>query len=132
RGPLSNDEAAIVGHWLGFDVSSSEAVQRLLGSQFAATARAHLTSYFAALAATDTLILALEDLHWADDESLDLLVDLLRQLRDGHFLVVGLTRPTLFERHADYPGEAVSATRLDLAPLPDSDSRLSAPQGPHP
>jgi len=125
-GHLSTDEADIVGHWLGFDVSSSEAVQRLLGSQFAATARAHLTSYFAALAATDTLILALEDLHWADDESLDLLVDLLRQLRDGHFLVVGLTRPTLFERHADYPGEAVSATRLDLAALTDSDCRLLA------
>ena len=41
-GHLSPDEADVVGHWLGFELSSSPAVQRLLGAQFSATARAHL------------------------------------------------------------------------------------------
>ena len=80
-GHLSPDEADVVGHWLGFELSSSPAVQRLLGAQFSATARAHLLAYFAALAARDAVVLALEDLHWADDESLDLLADLIAHVQ---------------------------------------------------
>src|SRR5690606_19921524 len=50
-GVLEPDLAEVVGHWLGFDFSSSEAVQRLLGSSgLMETARAFLIRYFRALA----------------------------------------------------------------------------------
>ncbi len=122
-GHLSSDEADVVGHWLGFEVSSSPAVQRLLGAQFSATARAHLLAFFAALAAEDTVVLALEDLHWADDESLDLLVDLVAHLREHHVLALGVTRPALLERRPGWPGDDIATSQLDLPPLTDTDSR---------
>ena len=73
--------------------SSSRRARRcsdLLGPQFAATARTHLLEFFASLAATDPVVLALEDLHWADDESLDLLDELTSRLRERSVLVVGV------------------------------------------
>ena len=120
---LSDEEAEIVGHWLGFEVSSSPAVQDLLGPQFAATARTHFLEFFASLAATDPVVLALEDLHWADDESLDLLDELTSRLRERSVLVVALTRPSLLERRPELPGRDVPVVRLDLAPLSDGDCR---------
>ena len=69
--PLDADEADVVGHWLGFDLRASPAVQRLLGSELAVTARAHLFAVHRSLPrATHGWSLFLEDLHWADDESL--------------------------------------------------------------
>ena len=120
---LSAEEAEIVGHWLGFELSSSAAVQDLLGPQFAATARTHLLEFFASLAATDPVVLALEDLHWADDESLDLLDELTSRLRERSVLVVALTRPSLLDRRHELPGRDVPVVRLDLAPLSDDDCR---------
>jgi class 3 adenylate cyclase/tetratricopeptide (TPR) repeat protein len=120
---LSTEQAEIVGHWLGFELSSSAAVQDLLGPQFAATARTHLLEFFASLAATDPVVFALEDLHWADDESLDLLDELTSRLREQRVLVVGLTRPSLLDRRPDGPGRDVPVDRLDLARLSDDDCR---------
>ncbi|WP_374686510.1 adenylate/guanylate cyclase domain-containing protein, partial [Promineifilum sp.] len=72
-GILEPAQADVVGHWLGFDFSASEAVQGLLGgAEFGAVARSHLTRYFRARAATGPLVILLEDLHWADEQSLDL------------------------------------------------------------
>ena len=47
-------------------------------------------------------MLLLDDLHWADDGSLDFLAFLAQANRDVPMLVLGLTRPTLFERRADW------------------------------
>jgi predicted ATPase len=120
---LSTEQAEIVGHWLGFELSSSAAVQDLLGPQFAATARTHLVEFFASLAATDPVVFALEDLHWADDESLDLLDELTSRLREQRVLVVGLTRPSLLDRRPDGAGRDVPVDRLDLGRLSDDDCR---------
>jgi class 3 adenylate cyclase/tetratricopeptide (TPR) repeat protein len=120
---LSADEADVVGHWLGFELSSSPAVQRLLGAQFAETARAQLLGFFASLATSDPVVLALEDLHWADDESLDLLVELVAHLAEHRVMALGLTRPTLLDGRPDFPGDGIRCTRLDLASLSDADSR---------
>ena len=122
-GRLSPAQADVVGHWLGFDLSLSEAVKRLLGSDFAATARTHLVEFFGSLAASKTIVLALEDLHWADDESLDLLLELVAELSNRHLFVLGLARPVLFDRRRDWPGGVSGATRLDLSPLSEASSR---------
>ncbi len=79
---LAPPEAEVVGRWLGFELPPSGGVQRLVGAELAVTARTHFLEYLGSLAAHDPVVLALEDLHWADDESLELLVDLLAQLSD--------------------------------------------------
>jgi class 3 adenylate cyclase/tetratricopeptide (TPR) repeat protein len=119
---LEADEADVVGHWLGFDLSSSAAVQPLLGSeQLAVTARAHLVRYLGALARDAPVVVFLEDLHWADDESLALVDELLEHTPTARFLVVGVGRPALLER---VPGllERSSAV-LVLEPLGDAATR---------
>ncbi len=107
-GILEPEQSDLVGHWLGFDFSASEAVQRLLGdSGFVETARAYLTRYFRALVAANPVVVLLEDLHWADDQSLDLvgypaellsMARLLGQTRGLPLFVVCAARPTLLER----------------------------------
>lgn len=115
---LTTSEADLVGHWLGFDFRTSAAVQGLLGSgQLATTARAHLLRYLEALAADMPVVLFLEDLHWADDESLTLVDELVAELVAAHVLIVGVARPSLLERPvADGLLERCSVA-LHLSPL---------------
>ncbi|MGD9316061.1 MAG: adenylate/guanylate cyclase domain-containing protein, partial [Anaerolineae bacterium] len=70
---LNSDEADLAGQLLGLDFSTSPAVQARLGSEsFGELATAHLAKYLQAIASEPTVIF-LEDIHWADDSSLDLL-----------------------------------------------------------
>jgi class 3 adenylate cyclase/tetratricopeptide (TPR) repeat protein len=121
---LAPAESDVVGHWLGFDLRSSPAVQALLGSgELAATARAHLCRYVEALGIEGPVVMFLEDLHWADDESLLLIDDLVAQLGEARLLVVGAARPTLLERPEAAPGLDQSPVVLRLEPLEPSAAR---------
>lgn len=63
------------------------------------------------------LVLELEDLHWADRESLAFLGYLAEVNRDLALLMLAFTRPTLFERHPDWVTGNSAGTRIDLQPL---------------
>ena len=114
---LEPDHADLVGHLVGFDFSASPVVQRFLGSPtFAERAKTFLTDYVRATA-WQPVVIFFEDVHWADDSSLDLLDHLVRAVPDARLLVVCLTRPELFERRP-YWGEGLGAhVRIDLKPL---------------
>ena len=113
-GSLSAAEAVTVGQWLGFDLG--EAAGPLLAEGAAATGRAHLLRWLGALAAEEPAVILLEDLHWADDDSLELVADLVSRLPDARLLMVGVTRPDLADRHPGWLRDA--SARIDLAPLP--------------
>lgn len=129
-GYLPPQRADVVGHWLGFDFSSSEAVRSLLGSAgFATAARTHLTRYFRALAGRGNppVVVILEDVHWADDPSLDLIAYLAEVLSGAEgeatrLLFVAATRPTLFERRPDWDEDSATFGRISLTPLSEGDS----------
>ena len=69
------------------------------------------------------IVLQLEDLHWADGETLDFLNYLAEVNRDVPLLVLSFTRPTLFERRTDWRSTEGIHTRIDLAPLDKRASR---------
>jgi len=77
----------------------------------------------AALAARKALLLVVEDLHWADAATLDLLAHLGPRLSRMRILVVASFRPD--ELHSEHPARAAvtafaraaKAGRIDLAPL---------------
>jgi tetratricopeptide (TPR) repeat protein len=120
--PLGAGEAEVVGHWLGFDLSGRAAVQRLLGAgQLPATARAHLVSYLDAMAADSLVVVFLEDLHWADADSLALVDELAAALAGARVLVVGVARPELRQRADAAALFARAATDFHLGPL-DTDA----------
>ena len=81
---LATAEADLVGHWLGFDLSRTEAVRRIHGSPgFASACTAHLARFLRSLASEDLVLIVIEDLHWADADSLSLLDDLAERLDDS-------------------------------------------------
>jgi len=119
---LIANQADIVGHWLGFDFSASPAVARLAGSpDFVALAQAHFVRFMRALAAERGIALLLEDIHWADGSSLDLIGRLARAaVEDGapaHLLILCLARPSLFERRPDWGRDLPGFRAVQLHPL---------------
>jgi ABC-type oligopeptide transport system substrate-binding subunit/class 3 adenylate cyclase len=120
---LSPDQADLVGQLLGLDFSASPAVQARLGSEsFGASATAHLIKYLRAMATEPTVIL-FEDIHWADDSSLDLLDYLVGEVPDTRLLVICLARPPLFERRPSWGEGQDLHTRINLRPLSRRASR---------
>jgi ABC-type oligopeptide transport system substrate-binding subunit/class 3 adenylate cyclase len=121
---LSSDQADLVGQLLGLDFSASHAVQARLGSEsFGELATAHLAEYLQAAAAGPTVI-TLEDIHWSDDSSLDLIDNLVAALPGARLLVVCLARPGLFERRPSWGVGREVHTRIDLKPLSRRASRV--------
>ncbi len=78
------------------------------------------------MATLSSLVLAFEDLHWADDQSIELMKDLFTELSDSPILFVTLTRPIADDdaRAREVEAQLPPAThmRLVLAELRDETS----------
>ncbi len=128
----AQSHAHLLGHLVGVDFADSPHVRGLLGDP---RQMRHRAFHAAALVlrcvvrhSGQAVLLVLEDLHWADEGSLDFIGHLLQEAQDLPLLVLGLTRPTLFERRPDWPGAAgpAVAQRIDLQPLGAGASRQLA------
>jgi class 3 adenylate cyclase len=143
--PLFADEpefaeghAHLLGHLIGLDWKESPHLRGILDDpkQIRNRAQHAAAQMFRRVSAQDgsPVILQLEDLHWADDESLDFLNYLAEVNRDMPLLMLAFTRPTLFERRADWratdpradPRAQGRHERIDLHPLDKTGSRLLA------
>jgi predicted ATPase/class 3 adenylate cyclase len=117
---LEAEQADLVGQLSGFDFSNSPAVRRLHGNpSFARMACLYLVNYFRRLAKRPLLVL-LEDLHWTDDSSLDLITELVTSLgRDSEtrLMIVCTARSQFFERRPKWMEGIAGFTRLELRPL---------------
>ena len=126
---MAQAHAHLLGHLIGLDFAGSAHIQGIQhdGRQLRNRAFHAAAQMFRRVAAQQgaPIVLLLDDLHWADDGSLEFLAHLVEVNRDVPMLVLGLTRPALFERRADWPGSA-DARRIDLAPLDGSFSRTLA------
>jgi class 3 adenylate cyclase/tetratricopeptide (TPR) repeat protein len=123
-GLLEPDRADLVGHLVGFDFSASPHVATLLGSpSFGQVASAYLVQFLRALTEQAPVVMLLEDLHWADDSSLDLLALVVERLPDAPLLIVGAARPELWERRPNWGEGQEAYSRLELKPLSKRASR---------
>jgi adenylate cyclase len=117
------DTAAIVGRVLGMEPPAGrpDPVQALdrerLRERFFAGAQALVEG----MSRECPLVLALEDIHWADQGMLDLVEHLARWGR-GPVLIVAATRDQLLERRASW-GSGRRATVLFLDPLSPGETR---------
>jgi predicted ATPase/class 3 adenylate cyclase len=122
----SERDAAVLGHLIGFDFSAHPAVSGILDDSKQLHDRGfhYATQYFRRLAADGRpVLLMLDDLHWADDGSLDFVDDLLAVNGDAPLLVIGFTRPPLLERRPLWSSGKGSHRRIDLAPLSPRNSQ---------
>ena len=112
-------DAAVLGHLLGLDFSADDELRSLRheARQLRDRAFFHAAQWLRALAASALPVVALlDDLHWTDDGTLDF-IDYLFSADPPPLLLIGLTRPTLYERRPGWGGSHPYSRRIDLAPL---------------
>lgn len=91
-------------------------------SQFALISRAVLRRFFEVDAEKHPLILTFEDLHWAHDESLDLVHYLIDSMRDAPIVMLVVARPELLARRADWVSGDPRHHKMELSPLSPDDA----------
>ncbi len=120
---LEPDQADLASQLIGFDLPASPALQRALASEsFRKRALTSLIDYFRVVACEPTTIF-LEDIHWADDSSLDLVDKLAEVLCEARLLVVCLARPFLFEGRPHWGEGREAHSCLELKALSRRESR---------
>lgn len=82
--------------------------------------------FFERLSDEFPLLIVFEDLHWADDASLELVKYLGTRMQRGRTVVMTLARPELLESRPDWGAGATAHTSLALNPLRADDSQRAA------
>ena len=126
-------QAHFIGHLIGLDFAASPYLRSILGDARQIHDRAfhYATRFFAAATRPPQAgtvepgpaMLLLDDLHWADDGSLDFFEHLAQEGGRLPLLIVALTRPDLFERRPAWGTGQAHQTRLELRPLSERDSQ---------
>lgn len=120
-------QAHLVGHLIGFDWQHSRHVQGVLHDPQQIRNRAFyaLAQLLRRLAQRGSapLVLLLEDLHWADDQSLDFVGNLADAARDVPLLIVAATRPELAQRRSEWADTGAPRQRIELQALDKRASR---------
>jgi ABC-type oligopeptide transport system substrate-binding subunit/class 3 adenylate cyclase/tetratricopeptide (TPR) repeat protein len=124
-GEGSRMRAHFIGHLVGFEFGESSHVGGALDDpkQMRDRALTYLADYFKALASQDPVLILLEDLHWADDSSLDVLNHLALALIGQPVMIVSAARPALFERRPHWGEGQPFHRRLPLEPLTKRNTR---------
>ncbi len=75
------------------------------------------------LARVETVLISLEDIHWADDSLLDFLSELSLRPPTAHLCIICLARPLLSDRRPDWGGGRRNVALVYLDPLSSEESR---------
>ena len=121
------EQAALVGRLIGFDYSANANITDIEGDGRQIRDRAfRVMAQYLRLVNKDSgapIVLLLDDLHWADDGSLDFINHIASACKDTPILLLCLTRPALFERRPLWSSGRNNHQRIDLAPLSRRSSR---------
>ncbi|HEV7575851.1 MAG TPA: adenylate/guanylate cyclase domain-containing protein [Caldimonas sp.] len=120
-GDRAAEYTALIGALIGFDYGSDTHIAAIASEARQIRDRAFhgLASYFRALHrdAGTPIVLLLDDLHWADEGSLDFVNHLVKSCGDLPIFLLCLTRSTLYERRPLWGSGRSDHLRIDLAPL---------------
>lgn len=127
--PDDGDSSAhLLGHLLGLDFAASPHVAGIASDHQQLRGRAvGAVSELIRRLATDPVagapvLVFLEDMHWADDGTLDVIRHVTRVNADVPVLVVATSRPELLERRPDLAGPGTATSLLELVPLDAGES----------
>ena len=120
-GDRASEYTALIGELIGFDYHADPHIAAIAseGKQIRNRAFHALASYFRALHSHSgtPVVLLLDDLHWADEGSLDFVDHLVQACGDVPIFVLCLSRSTLYERRPLWGSGRSNHLRIDLAPL---------------
>jgi serine/threonine protein kinase/tetratricopeptide (TPR) repeat protein len=117
--------AHFIGHLIGFDYSASPHVSGIRDDarQIRDRAFRYAARFFSDIARSLPVLLYLDDIHWADDGSLDFIDYLTRECVESPLMILCLARPSLLERRPAWGEGRERHTRMSLAPLSKKESR---------
>jgi predicted ATPase len=120
-GAESEEPAALIGELLGFDFSESAFVRGIRNDARQIRDRSfnNIAQFFVELTLDSPIVLLLDDIHWADNGSLDLIAYLARLEIDLPLFILCTARPSLDESHPNWGNnfplsEVVTIKNLDL------------------
>jgi class 3 adenylate cyclase/predicted ATPase len=121
----SEMKSHIIAQLLGYDFSQSPHLENILEhpKQLRDQAFLNLVDYFQIVSSQEPVLILLEDLHWADDSSLDALNRLALGMSEIPVLFLGTARPGLYEKRPNWMEGQPFHMRLDLRSLSKWDSR---------
>jgi class 3 adenylate cyclase len=121
----SQARAHFIGQLLGFDFIDSPYLQGVIedAQQLRDRAWIYLGEYLQARADRSPVIIFLDDIHWADDSSLEMIGYLAQSLPAKQLMFVCLARPVFLERRPLWGEGQKAHTRIDLHPLSRRDCR---------
>jgi len=124
-GEGSTEKAQIMGQLVGFDFSATPAVAEALkdGDAFRRRGLESLGEFFTAACKINPAVLYIEDIHWADDRSLDLVNLLVRDNAKLPLFVMCMARPSLYERRPQWGEGQHFHEKIMLEPLSQLSSR---------
>ena len=128
RGVMSADQIAeilyFIGTFVGIDFPRSPFLAAVSENpqQHAALARTALRRFIELDAANGPLVLVLDDLQWADDETLALVNELSANLSGSPVVLLAAARPEMLVRSGGWGAGAVDHTRIDLRNLEPDDA----------
>ena len=112
---------ALIGKLIGLDYDDDPHIAAIASEAKQLRDRAFhaLSRYFLTMSKTggEPIVVVLDDLHWADDGSLDFANHLAQACRDIPMLMLCLTRSTLYERRPLWGSGQSRHQRIDLSPL---------------
>ena len=116
--------AHVIGQLLGYDFSDSPHLQGTMTPRhLRSRALFYIVDFLRGTTELRPTVLFLEDIHWADDSSLDIIEEMASALVWRRLLIVCLSRPTLLERRPDWGKRIPGHTLLRLTPLSLEHSR---------
>ena len=124
-GELTEMKAHVFGQLVGYDFHTSRHVQPIIdeAQQLRDRGLAYLVEYVKAVAGRGPVVFLLEDLHWADDGSLDAITRLGLALGGKPVLILSAARPELYQRRPRWFEGQSFHRRIDLHPLTKRESR---------
>ncbi|GCL62988.1 ATP-binding protein [Pseudaquabacterium pictum] len=127
---LAEAHAHLLGYLIGIEWKDSRHIRGIVDDarQIRSRALHAAVQVFRRMAAAHghPVVLQIEDLHWADRETLEFMSQLVDRNKDVPLLLLAFTRPTLFEQSVDWYGTGAVHQRIDLAPLDADNSRALA------
>ena len=125
-GEESLEQAHLIGHLIGLDLRDSEHIGGILDDPKQLRDRGFraFSQVFEAIATERPMIVLLEDVHWADQGSLELIQHVVDHCSDLPLFLMAVARPTLYERYPGWGEGHAGWHRIDLGPLSESDIAL--------
>ncbi len=123
--PRAAEKSHYIGRLLGFDFDGSPHVAALASNPTLLRERGteSLIELLRAAEKASPILLLLEDVHWADDASLDFVASLLAREKVLRLFILALSRPTLYERRPSWGEGQTGHRKIALTQLSKRDSR---------